>query len=155
MRWTSVLLALWLVTGCVSPTTTPLPMAGPTLLELYRGSPSRDCHQLAGSAKVHCPSVSPPMRARPISITQTRSRAVLPATPRTHEVLPAPGQPRLPNPDLIVTILAHTATEHGVVVPTYVTYLPLYQRVHPALPGEATTLESSRRSPMPDAELQP
>jgi conjugative transfer region lipoprotein (TIGR03751 family) len=44
---------------------------------------------------------------------------------------------RLPNPDLVLYVFPHLATDEDVPIPGYSTVLPLYERVHYALPGEA------------------
>jgi len=43
---------------------------------------------------------------------------------------------RLPNPDLIMYVFPHLATEEDVPIPGYSTVFPLYERVIYALPGE-------------------
>lgn len=43
---------------------------------------------------------------------------------------------RLPNPDLILYVFPHLATEEAIPVPGYSTVFPLYERVIYALPGE-------------------
>lgn len=44
---------------------------------------------------------------------------------------------RLPNPDLVLYVFPHLATDEDVPIPGYSTVLPFYERVHYALPGEA------------------
>ena len=44
---------------------------------------------------------------------------------------------RLPNPDLILYVFPHLATEEAIPIPGYSTVFPLYERVVYALPGEA------------------
>ncbi len=43
---------------------------------------------------------------------------------------------RLPNPDLILYVFPHLATEEAIPIPGYSTVFPLYERVVYALPGE-------------------
>jgi conjugative transfer region lipoprotein (TIGR03751 family) len=43
---------------------------------------------------------------------------------------------RLPNPDLIMYVFPHLATDDDVPVPGYSTVFPMYERVIYALPGE-------------------
>jgi conjugative transfer region lipoprotein (TIGR03751 family) len=43
---------------------------------------------------------------------------------------------RLPNPDLIMYVFPHLASDDQVPVPGYSTVFPLYERVIYALPGE-------------------
>ena len=43
---------------------------------------------------------------------------------------------RLPNPDLILYVYPHLATDEDVPIPGYSTVFPLYERVIYALPGE-------------------
>jgi len=43
---------------------------------------------------------------------------------------------RLPNPDLVMYVFPHLATEEDVPIPGYSTVFPLYERVIYALPGE-------------------
>ena len=43
---------------------------------------------------------------------------------------------RLPNPDLIMYVFPHLATDEEVPVPGYSTVFPMYERVIYALPGE-------------------
>lgn len=43
---------------------------------------------------------------------------------------------RLPNPDLVMYVFPHLATEEEVPVPGYSTVFPMYERVIYALPGE-------------------
>jgi len=43
---------------------------------------------------------------------------------------------RLPNPDLIMYVFPHLATEEAIPIPGYSTIFPLYERVIYALPGE-------------------
>ena len=43
---------------------------------------------------------------------------------------------RLPNPDLILYVFPHLATEEAIPIPGYSTVFPLYERVIYALPGE-------------------
>lgn len=43
---------------------------------------------------------------------------------------------RLPNPDLILYVYPHLATEDEVPIPGYSTVFPMYERVIYALPGE-------------------
>ena len=45
--------------------------------------------------------------------------------------------PRLPNPDVLIYVYPHLATEARVPVPGYTTAVPLYERVEYAMPGEA------------------
>ena len=44
--------------------------------------------------------------------------------------------PRLPNPDVLIYVYPHLATEERVPVPGYTTAVPLYARPEYALPGE-------------------
>jgi conjugative transfer region lipoprotein (TIGR03751 family) len=43
---------------------------------------------------------------------------------------------RLPNPDLVMYVFPHLATDEDVPIPGYSTVFPLYERVIYALPGE-------------------
>jgi conjugative transfer region lipoprotein (TIGR03751 family) len=43
---------------------------------------------------------------------------------------------RLPNPDLILYVYPHLATDEDVPIPGYSTVFPMYERVIYALPGE-------------------
>ena len=47
--------------------------------------------------------------------------------------------PRLANPDVMVYVYPHVATQLGVGVPGYLTAMPLFERVEYALPGEVVS----------------
>ena len=47
--------------------------------------------------------------------------------------------PRLANPDVLVYVYPHVATQLGVGVPGYLTAMPLFGRVEYALPGEVVS----------------
>ena len=49
--------------------------------------------------------------------------------------------PRLPNPDIVIYVFPHLATDERVPVPGYTTAVPLYERVEYALPGETEVME--------------
>ena len=101
-----------------------LPEEGRTMLEIYQdhmGSAGSDA-LLASRSALRRPLTDDDVT--PESYTRTAKNEI--------ETLFM----RLPNPDLILYVFPHLATEEAIPVPGYSTVFPLYERVIYALPGE-------------------
>ena len=153
MRWTEVValaLALGLLTGCAGTRAErTLRTDGPRMVELFRGGGAaaeeevaparapaagcgwlrrvfRGCADPSGTAADAAPATG---RSGYVDYTRTARNEL--------ELL----FPRLPNPDILIYVLPHLATEARVPVPGYTTAVPLYERVEYALPGELEAVE--------------
>jgi conjugative transfer region lipoprotein (TIGR03751 family) len=57
--------------------------------------------------------------------------------------------PRLPNPDILIYVHPHLSTAEQVPIPGYTTAMPLYERVHYAMPGDYIPARRSVNHPHP------
>jgi conjugative transfer region lipoprotein (TIGR03751 family) len=57
--------------------------------------------------------------------------------------------PRLPNPDILIYVYPHLATAEQVPIPGYTTAMPLYERVHYAMPGDFIPARRSEQHALP------
>ncbi len=108
LMWISLLM----LAGCSS---AQPPVNGPSMAAVYE--------EALGTASLEPSSVQP---------------LVLPivsVSPTSHHYA-AQDFPRLPNPDIRMTVLPHLAGPDAVPIPRYDTVFPLYTRVWYALPGE-------------------
>ena len=104
-----------------------LPEEGRTMLEIYQshmGSAGNEAQSAARSALRGSGNEENDDDADSQSYTRTAQNEI--------EALFV----RLPNPDLILYVFPHLATEEAIPIPGYSTVFPLYERVIYALPGE-------------------
>ena len=138
-------MAAVMVSGCATPGTEGvLTAGGPSMVDLYRGA-----GQAGGPAEAER---RPELRCR--MVTRFLGRRRVERCRRGGERVPPPPPapdagysrdaanelrllfPRVPNPDILIYVYPHLATEARVPVPGYTTAVPLYERVEYALPGD-------------------
>ena len=140
MRWTRVAAAAAVVAaaGCASRGPEGvLATEGPRMTELFRG-PAAGGAERSGPVRKPCGrrwwrfgARAAVCGARP-GPTGAGAEAYTRTALNELELL----FPRLPNPDVLIYVYPHLATEERVPVPGYTTAVPLYARAEYALPGE-------------------
>ena len=101
-----------------------LPESGPTMIEIYED-------HMGGAGASALVEARAALR-RPLAEAGIDDTAYTRTAENEIEALFV----RLPNPDLVMYVFPHLATEEGLPVPGYTTVFPMYERVVYALPGE-------------------
>lgn len=127
-----------LTTGCtvMAPRTSPLPVVGATMSEIYRTH--MNGADIDGPTEVQSPRERMPSRAVDAdSAAQLRRTLSDPLNNRFE---------RLPNPDLVLYVFPHLAPGR-YPVPGYTTVFPMYESIQYAMPGEVAPRQAAKTPP--------
>jgi len=101
-----------------------LPESGPTMLQIYESHMGSGAAGAVSEARLALRRPLTEGDIDPAAYTRTAANEI--------DALFV----RLPNPDLILYVFPHLATDEELPIPGYSTVFPMYERVIYALPGE-------------------
>jgi len=114
------------LSGCAS-SGTAIPQGGSTMVEVYQEAMQESNTDTLDSARAQFTSLNvTQLSDKANSLNFTRNQ--------TNEITNL--FPQLPNPQLVMYVYPHLASEDEVPVPGYTTAFSLYEKNHYALPGE-------------------